>query len=131
MTNAFVPAGSMPRGLTARLLTHLANLLPYLYAASGVIAVWWAVVLVGKPHVSLLPSPLLTARTLVQLLVSGDLPRHAGHSVFRVVAAWSIAAIVAVPLGFAMGRGRGVGRLVRPGVARFPTNSALGRVSVG
>jgi len=125
MTNAFVPAGSKARGLTARLLTHLANLLPYLYAAIGVIAVWWAVVLVGKPHVSLLPSPLLTARTLVQLLVSGDLPRHAGHSVFRVVAAWSIAAIVAVPLGFAMGRWRRLERLLDPVVELFRPISPL------
>src|SRR5262249_56144169 len=120
MTNAFVPAGSMPRGLTARLLTHLANLLPYLYAASGVIAVWWAVVLVGKPHVSLLPSPLLTARTLVQLLVSGDLPRHAGHSVFRVVAAWSIAAIVAVPAAFPTAPWRPLVPLLTPPAPPFP-----------
>ena len=58
MTNAPLPAGVISRGPAARLLSRLAKLLPYLYAAIGVIAVWWAVVLIAKPHMSLLPSPL-------------------------------------------------------------------------
>ena len=99
MTSAPVPAGITSRGPVARLLSQLAKLQRYLYAAIGVVAVWWAVVLIAKPHVSLLPSPFLTARTFVTLVASGELPRHAAYSVFRVLCAWSLATVVAVPLG--------------------------------
>jgi hypothetical protein len=36
---------------------QLGTLLRYLYAAIAVIGVWWSVVLIAKPHMSLLPSP--------------------------------------------------------------------------
>ena len=74
MTAVSVPAGAKPGG-AARLFRQAAKLLPYLYAAIGVIAVWWAVVLIAKPHMSLLPSPLLTAQTFVQLVASGEIGR--------------------------------------------------------
>jgi ABC-type nitrate/sulfonate/bicarbonate transport system permease component len=113
------------RGALARLAGQLAKLLPYLYAAIGVIAVWWAVVLIVKPDKSLLPSPLLTAQTFVQLMANGELPNDAAHSVFRVVAAWLLAAVVAVPLGFAMGRWRRIERLLDPVVELFRPISPL------
>src|SRR5712691_1622675 len=125
MNNAPVPARLIPRGPVARSLSLLAKLLPYLYAAIGVIAVWWAVVLIAKPHVSLLPSPLSTAQTFVQLLASGDLERHAGISLFRVLSAWSLAALVAVPLGFAMGRWQRLERVLDPVVELFRPISPL------
>ena len=125
MNSAPVPAGLKPRGPVARSLGSLAKLLPYLYAAIGVIAVWWAVVLIAKPHVSLLPSPLLTAQTFVQLLASGDLERHAAISLFRVLSAWSLAALVAVPLGFAMGRWQRLERVLDPVVELFRPISPL------
>ena len=125
MTNAPVPAGVTPRGPVARLLSQLAKLRRYLYAAIGVVAVWWAVVLIAKPHVSLLPSPLLTAQTFVTLVASGELPRHAAYSVFRVLCAWSLAVIVAVPLGFAMGRWWRLERVLDPVVELFRPISPL------
>ena len=125
MTAASVPAGARPRGPAARLRAHLAKLLPYLYAAIGVIAVWWAVVLIAKPHMSLLPSPWLTAQTFVQLMASGELPKDAAYSVCRVLAAWSLAALVAVPLGFAMGRWRRLERVLDPVVELFRPISPL------
>lgn len=125
MTSAPVPAGLTPRGPAVRLLTLLAKLLPYLYAATGVIALWWAVVLIAKPHVSLLPSPLSTAQTFVQLVASGELFRHASISLFRVISAWSLAALVAVPLGFAMGRWQRLERVLDPVVELFRPISPL------
>ena len=119
------PAGARPRGWAARLGGRVAKLLPYCYAAVGVIAVWWAVVLVAKPHMSLLPSPLLTAKTFVQLVASGELPRDAAYSVGRVLAAWSLAALVAVPLGFAMGRWQRLERVLDPVVELFRPISPL------
>ena len=83
MTEASAPADAKSSGPAARRLRSTAQLLPYLYAAVGVVAVWWAVVLIAKPHMSLLPSPLLTAQTFVQLVTSGELPRDAAYSVCR------------------------------------------------
>lgn len=125
MTSAPVPAGITSRGPVARLLSQLAKLQRYLYAAIGVVAVWWAVVLIAKPHVSLLPSPFLTARTFVTLVASGELPRHAAYSVFRVLCAWSLATVVAVPLGFAMGRWWRLERVLDPVVELFRPISPL------
>ncbi len=125
MTDASAPAGRKPSGPVARLLGPLAKLLPYLYAAVGVLAVWWAVVLIFKPHMSLLPSPLLTAHTFVQLTASGELPIDAAYSVGRVLAAWSLAAVIAVPLGFAMGRWQRLERVLDPVVELFRPISPL------
>ena len=124
MTVVSAPAAAKPSG-PARLCRQAAKLLPYLYAAVGVIAVWWAVVLIAKPHMSLLPSPLLTARTFGQLVASGELPADAAYSVCRVLAAWTLAAVVAVPLGFAMGRWQRLERVLDPVVELFRPISPL------
>ena len=107
---------------------ELAILLPYLYAAIAVIAVWWAVVLIFRPDKSLLPSPWLTAQTFVRLTASGELPSDAAYSVFRVLAAWSLAAVVAIPLGFAMGRWRRLERVLDPVVELFRPISPLASI---
>lgn len=125
MTAAFVPARGESGGQARRLARHLGKILPYLYAAIAVIAVWWAVVLIAKPDKSLLPSPLLTAQTFVQLIANGELANDAAHSLFRVIAAWSLAAIVAVPLGFAMGRWRRIERVLDPVIELFRPISPL------
>lgn len=125
MTQASVPAGTKPRGPAAHMLSQAKKLLPYLYAAIGVVAVWWAVVLIFKPHMSLLPSPLLTAQTFVHLMATGELPIDAAYSVSRVLAAWSLAALVAVPLGFAMGRWQRLERVLDPVVELFRPISPL------
>ncbi|MEJ2432434.1 MAG: ABC transporter permease [Pseudolabrys sp.] len=101
------------------------KVLPYLYAAIGVIAVWQAVVTVAKPPAALLPSPLTTARTFVQVTASGELPIDAAYSVCRVLAAWALAAVVAVPLGFAMGRWQRLERVLDPVVELFRPISPL------
>ena len=125
MTGGSVSAGDKPSRPAPWLLRSVAKLLPYLYAAAGVIAVWWAVVLIAKPHMSLLPSPLLTAQTFIQLIASGELPRDAAYSICRVLAAWSLAAVIAVPLGFAMGRWRKMERVLDPVVELFRPISPL------
>ncbi len=125
MIEAMVAVGAKSSGPGVRLASQLAKLLPYLYAAIAVIAVWWAVVLIFKPDKSLLPSPWLTAQTFVQLTTSGELPSDAAYSVFRVLAAWSLAAVVAIPLGFAMGRWRRLERVLDPVVELFRPISPL------
>jgi ABC-type nitrate/sulfonate/bicarbonate transport system permease component len=124
--NEVTPPADVPRrGAATHLLGKAAKVLRYLYAAIGVILVWQAVVTFAKPHMSLLPSPLVTARTFVQLMASGELERHAAYSVFRVVAAWSLAAMIAVPLGFAMGRWQRLERVLDPVVELFRPISPL------
>jgi ABC-type nitrate/sulfonate/bicarbonate transport system permease component len=125
MTDGSAPAGSRSGGPISRLPEQLAKLLPYLYAAVGVVMLWQAVVWIAQPHVSLLPSPLLTAQTFVQLAASGALLNHAAHSVFRVLSAWSLAALLAVPLGFAMGRWQPLERALDPVIELFRPISPL------
>ena len=120
-----MPAGPRSRGPAASLRYQIGKLLPYLYAAIAVIGVWWMVVLIAKPHMSLLPSPFATAQTFIALLATGELEQHAAYSVCRVLAAWSLAALVAVPLGFAMGRWQRLERVLDPVVELFRPISPL------
>lgn len=92
----------------------LSRFLPFLMAAAAILAAWWFVILVFKPHVSLLPPPPLVAAEFWTLLKSGDLFTHIGASLGRVVSAWALAALVAIPMGLAMGRIPVVERLLDP-----------------
>jgi ABC-type nitrate/sulfonate/bicarbonate transport system permease component len=100
-------------------------LVPYLYAAVGVIALWQIVVVVAQPHVSLLPPPLRAGQTLVRLMASGDLFTHVGMSLFRVLSAWALSAVIAIPLALAMGRSRALERILDPVVELFRPISPL------
>jgi ABC-type nitrate/sulfonate/bicarbonate transport system permease component len=85
-------------------LDLLGRVLPFFYAAIFIVAVWLAVVAIFKPHESLLPQPWAVARHLVELVASGELFRHIGASLTRVLSAWCLAGLIAIPLGLAMGR---------------------------
>ena len=96
-------------------MTSLASrIVPFIVAVAAIVAVWWSVILVFKPHVSLLPPPPLVAKEFWQLAASGDLFVHIGASLSRVLSAWMIAGLVAIPLGLAMGRIPLVERLMDP-----------------
>lgn len=101
------------------------RVLPYLYAFLGIVAVWQLVVTLTRPHISLLPPPLLAGQTFLDLLLSGELFVHIGASLGRVIAAWLIATIIAVPLGLAMGYWRPFERIVDPVVELFRPISPL------
>lgn len=92
----------------------LQRLMPFVIAAFAIVAAWWTVILVFKPHVSLLPPPSHVAREFWELLQSGALVTHIGASLGRVCSAWGIAALVAIPLGIAMGRIPVVEKLLDP-----------------
>ena len=53
-----MPAGPSRAGRQRACATRLASCCPISMPPIGVIGVWWAVVLIAKPHMSLLPSPL-------------------------------------------------------------------------
>jgi len=104
---------------------HAGNILPFVYAAVFIVIVWQAVVVFSNAHVALLPPPLLTARTFLELVISGELFIHVGASLGRVVAAWVLSACVAIPLGLAMGRWRRFERTLDPVIELFRPISPL------
>lgn len=101
------------------------TLLPFLYAALVIVIIWQLVVSFSDAHVAILPPPALTAKTFLELVVSGELFVHVEASLRRVLVAWAIAALVAVPLGLAMGRYRFFERLMDPFVELFRPISPL------
>jgi ABC-type nitrate/sulfonate/bicarbonate transport system permease component len=103
----------------------LKNVLPYVYAFAFVVAIWQLAVIFSNAHVALLPPPLLAARTLIDLIASGELFVHVGASLGRVVAAWFLSASIAIPLGLAMGHWKRFEHLVDPVVEIFRPISPL------
>lgn len=103
----------------------LGHLMPYVYAAVFIVVVWQLVVTLTKPHVSLLPPPYLVAVGFYELVTSGQLFVHAGVSLARVISAWLLSMLIAVPLGLAMGRSRLIERLVDPVIELFRPISPL------
>jgi ABC-type nitrate/sulfonate/bicarbonate transport system permease component len=99
--------------------------LPYFAAFAAVVLVWQAVVMLSGAHVSILPPPAMAAETFAALVASGDIFRHAFASLGRVIAAWALAAAVAIPLGLAMGMSRRTERIVDPFVELFRPISPL------
>lgn len=83
------------------------------------------VVVFTNAHVALLPPPLLAATTFFELVVSGELFVHIGASLGRVISAWILSAIVAIPLGLAMGRSERLEGLIDPVIELFRPISPL------
>ena len=92
----------------------LGRLLPFLYAFAAILAAWLFVLAVFRPHVSLLPPPALVAREFWALAVTGELFKHIWASLSRVISAWCLAGLIAIPLGLAMGRIPRFERIVDP-----------------
>lgn len=101
------------------------TVLPYLYAALFIVTIWQMVVSFTNAHVTLLPSPLLTAQSFYELVVTGELFIHIGASLGRVISAWALSALIAIPLGLAMGRWGWFERLVDPVIELFRPISPL------
>lgn len=109
----------------ADVLRSVARVLPFLYAATVIVIIWWLVVVLTGAHVSILPSPWLTAKTFFEIVASGELFVHIGMSLGRVTLSWLLAAAIAIPLGLAMGRYRVFERIVDPFVELFRPISPL------
>jgi len=103
----------------------LARALPLATAVVVIVIVWQLVVAIFRPHVSLLPPPVLTAHEFWDLFATGELFVHTGTSLARVFSAWTITGAIAIPLGLAMGWSRRVERLVDPFVEIFRPISPL------
>ncbi len=101
------------------------RVLPFLYAGIFIVIVWQAVVVATKAHPSILPPPWAVAKGFGQLVASGEIFLHTGVSLARVVSAWLLSALIAIPLGLAMGRSRRLENLVDPVIELFRPISPL------
>ncbi|HVO87843.1 MAG TPA: ABC transporter permease [Casimicrobiaceae bacterium] len=75
--------------------------------------VWWALSAWTHNEV-LLPSPLAVIRALLELAQDMELFEHAGISLARMLLSLGLAALLAIPLGLAMGLSRRFDALVDP-----------------
>lgn len=84
---------------------------PYLVIGS-LIAIWWAAVSVsGSP---IFPGPVDVVRGIIRLARDGILFHHISASVMRVAVGYSLAIVLGIPLGVAMGWYPGVYRAINP-----------------
>jgi NitT/TauT family transport system permease protein len=86
----------------SRVRALLRAALPFLVAG----AVWEMVAHLGLFPPRLFPPLEAVAAALLRLTLAGTLPRHAAETILRLIAGFSLAALVGVPLGIAMGRSR-------------------------
>lgn len=106
-------------------MQFLRHSVPYVLALFAIGFVWQIAVWVSQANVAILPPPLLTLSTLWDLIVTGELAKHTIASLSRVVSAWGLAVLVAVPLGLAMARSRTFERLLDPVIELFRPISPL------
>jgi ABC-type nitrate/sulfonate/bicarbonate transport system permease component len=101
------------------------RVVPYVLAGAAITAAWELVVVGMRPDVSLLPPPWTVAKSFFRLTLSGELPLDTGISLARVFSAWLLSALVAIPLGLAMGYSRLLERLIDPVIELFRPISPL------
>lgn len=106
-------------------MRHITVVLPYVYALLTIGLIWQAVVLLTSAHVAILPPPLLALQTFFELIANGEIFKHIGASLGRVISAWTLSALIAVPLGLAMGRSRRLEKIIDPFVELFRPISPL------
>jgi len=85
-------------------------------AAAGLalMALWEASARFGLVSPQFLPGPSAVAAALARMIAEQALLWHAGVSTLRVWAAFALAAVMAVPLGIAMGSFRLIGAALEP-----------------
>ena len=78
------------------------------YSLAALLAVW--AVTAAMVHSRLLPGPLAVANTILVDIRSGDLPFQMACTLARVIASFSIAMLLGIAAGYAMGRLKAVDR---------------------
>ena len=94
------------------------------------IALWYLLHLWNGNPIQL-PSPWRVANAIWQLGLSGELFEHAGISTMRLVIALIVATLVAVPLGFFMGRHPLADRIIDPVVELLRPVSGIAWIPLG
>ena len=91
----------------------LATPLIYLRTMAVFIALWWALS-TWTSNPALLPSPFAVIAAFVELAEDLELFKHAAISLGRMLISISLASLLAVPLGVAMGLSRRLDALIDP-----------------
>jgi ABC-type nitrate/sulfonate/bicarbonate transport system permease component len=94
------------------------------------IAIWYLAFLWNGNPIQL-PSPWRVANALWQLAASGELFEHAAISTSRLAIALVVATLVAVPLGFVMGRYRTADNFIDPVVELLRPISGIAWIPLG
>ncbi len=91
-------------------LRRIKHLLQYIGLSVAIIGVWQLLFHLGYLNPVLLPPPSQVALAFRDLLQSGDLPRHIGISILRVLEGFAIAAVLGLGLGVGIGLSRTLDR---------------------
>ncbi|MEW5770146.1 MAG: ABC transporter permease [Pseudomonadota bacterium] len=89
----------------------------WLLALLGILAplaAWWGVAALELADKVFMPSPADVARRLASWAMEDDLLGDAAISVYRVVAGWTLSALIALPLALLIGTWRPVQALLEP-----------------
>lgn len=93
-------------------MNKMKQILPPLALITAVLAVWWLVVI--KTGSVIFPTPLQTVTGTLELAQEGVLWKHISSSLFRVGTGFSLAILLAIPLGLWMGWVSGAYRTLNP-----------------
>ncbi|MCE3263149.1 MAG: binding-protein-dependent transport system inner rane component [Pseudoduganella sp.] len=93
-------------------MEKLNKMWPPLAVLLAVVAVWWYVVVATESLIFPTPGQVVTGT--LELVEDGSLWEHIGASLMRVGMGFSLAILVAVPLGLWMGRVEGAFRTLNP-----------------
>lgn len=104
---------------------QLQGIVPYFLAGLAIIVVWQGAIEILHPSAAILPTPGATASTLWNLIATGELFTHVFASLSRVLLAWALAAVVAIPLGLIQGSNRRFESVFDPVVELFRPISPL------
>ena len=91
-------------------MQRIQHLLQYTGLSVAIVGVWQGLFYLGYLNPVLLPPPSQIALTFWDLLKSGDLARHIGISILRVLEGFGIAAVLGLGLGIGIGLSRTLDR---------------------
>jgi sulfonate transport system permease protein len=83
----------------------------YLVLPAALLSLWQAASELGYIRPILLPPPTKVAVTFAALVANGDLARHLGISLLRVLEGFAVAAAIGLPLGIGIGLSRTLDRM--------------------
>ncbi|CUG52482.1 ABC transporter permease protein [Staphylococcus aureus] len=78
------------------------------------LGIWEMVIIIGHYQPVLLPGPALVGKSIWSFIVTGEIFQHLAISLWRFVAGFVVALLVAIPLGFLLGRNRWLYNAIEP-----------------
>jgi NitT/TauT family transport system permease protein len=93
-------------------MERLNKIWPPLAVLLAIVAIWWYAVIATESLI--FPTPAQVVRGTMELVEDGSLWEHIGASLMRVGVGFSLAILVAVPMGLWMGRVDGAFRTLNP-----------------